>query len=101
MQLKLNNSCTIGHDHEHEHEHDHNSKWLVNDPISFYESPGIGPHGILLDVRNDSEQQKWFSSFSDFNLARTDGFTDGETTDSVEHFFWGQRNGVAMELGKW
>eukprot|EP01038_Epipyxis_sp_PR26KG_P005995 gene5995-8254_t len=95
MFLLLNNELAYGH----EHEHDHNSKWLVNDPTSFYESPGIGPHGILLDVRNDSEQQKWFSSFSDFNLARTDGFTDGETTDSVEHFFWGQRNGVAMELG--
>ena len=40
-----------------------------------------------------------FGSAIDVALVHVDGFTDGEIVDSVEHFFWGQVNGTAMEIG--
>jgi hypothetical protein len=40
-----------------------------------------------------------FVSIVDYYLPRVDGFTDGEVVDALEHFFWGQKNGLAIELG--
>ncbi len=55
--------------------------------------------GELLDVRNDPANITFYETFSDYYLLRTDAFTDGEVVDALEHFFWGKRNGLAMELG--
>jgi hypothetical protein len=32
-------------------------------------------------------------------LSKVDGYVDGENVDVLEHFFWGQIDGIAMELG--
>jgi hypothetical protein len=32
-------------------------------------------------------------------LSKVDGYVDGENVDVLEHFFWGQVDGIAMELG--
>jgi hypothetical protein len=34
--------------------------------------------------------------FCDKNIDYVDGLTDGEVIDALEHYFWGQLNGVAM-----
>lgn len=70
--------------------------WLINSP------PDFQPHiqrGVLLDVRSDPNNMTMYAETSDYWLLRTDAFTDGEVVDALEHFFWGMRNGLAMELG--
>lgn len=32
-------------------------------------------------------------------LSKVSDMTDGESVDVLEHFFWGKRHGLAMELG--
>jgi hypothetical protein len=39
------------------------------------------------------------ASTGDVALAKLDHFCDGENIDALEHFFWGQTNGIAMEIG--
>ena len=69
--------------------------WLVNDPPYFHELSKAD----LKDVRNDSASMTKFVEISDYFLPRTDAFTDGEVVDAIEHYFWGMRDGLAMELG--
>lgn len=81
---------------------DHSSKghvpsWIVNQPAIF--SNG-GAHGDrLLDMRNDTANMTFYSAFVRWFTDRVDGFTDGENVDAIEHYFWGIRNGLSMELG--
>ena len=41
---------------------------------------------------------KTFAQASDFYLGKTDGVTDGEMVDALEHFFWGQKGGLGELL---
>ena len=41
----------------------------------------------------------FYSAFVRWFTDRVDGFTDGENVDAIEHYFWGIRNGLSMELG--
>jgi hypothetical protein len=77
---------------------DKHPTWLANYPALFHHD-SLHVFGNLLDVSNDSTNITKFKEFSDYFLARVDGFTDGEVVDALEHFFWGKRNGLAMELG--
>lgn len=64
--------------------------WIVNFPKHVH-----NPR----DVRKDPIEM---NSFPEFYVAATNssrGSTDGEDIDVVEHFFWGLKNGVAIELG--
>ena len=75
----------------------HHPKWLVNYPPEFHDR---SIHtGELVDARNDSVVRKSFRTFCKQALQKVDGFTDGEVVDALEHYFWGQLNGLAMELG--
>lgn len=71
--------------------------WLVNSPATFHERNHSVAH--LVSVLDDAAAMKKFVDYSDYHLARVDGFVDGENVDSVEHFFWGATGGMAMELG--
>ena len=74
-----------------------NSKnWLINDPKAFY---GGNRTGAMLDERKNKDSMGKFVRIRDEALSRTDGFTDGEVVDALDHYFWGMRNGIAMELG--
>lgn len=85
-----------GHD-QMMHRSSSHPTWLVNCPSAF---SGLDPPlGRLLDVKNDLANVSLFESFSDVYLDRIVGATDGEEVDAIEHFFWGQRNGLAIELG--
>jgi hypothetical protein len=70
--------------------------WLVNNPSDFHEANVLG---TLRDMRNHTANMTVFADISEYFLIRTDAFTDGEVVDALEHFFWGMRDGVAMELG--
>lgn len=71
--------------------------WVVNYPLDFHNR---STHtGDMLDMRNDSNIMKRFIRLVDYFLPRVDGFTDGEIIDAIEHYFWGQMNGLALELG--
>lgn len=77
------------------------AEWIVNDP-SFFRSRNhdhTARKGKLVDMRNNTGAMKAMTTMLDDRLLRTDGFTDGEVVDAMEHFFWGQFQGVAMELG--
>jgi hypothetical protein len=76
----------------------HLPRWLINYPADFHTRSSHLGDG-LLDVRNSSEQMKEFTNMVDFFLPRVDGYTDGEVVDALEHYFWGQRNGLVIELG--
>jgi hypothetical protein len=72
--------------------------WLLNYPKDFHNRSAHLGDG-LVNVAKDPEQLKAFEKMVDYFLPRVDGFTDGEVVDALEHFFWGQRNGLAIELG--
>ncbi len=78
------------------------AEWVVNSPKYFerhhhYELSG--PKGRLVDMRGNKTDMEAMTKMLEERLLRTDGFTDGEVVDAMEHFFWGQFGGVAMELG--
>ena len=68
--------------------------WLLNNPASFHESKVV-----MHDLREDSASMAIFSSVIDRLLPTLDSHTDGEVVDALEHFFWGMRDGLAIELG--
>ena len=70
--------------------------WLINHPPHFHE---FSKSSTLLDVRDVSENMTKFVEMSDYSLARTDSYSDGEVVDAIEHYFWGMRDGIAIELG--
>ncbi len=70
---------------------------IVNHPPAF--SNADIHLGRVIDVLNDPENITYFEKFVDTQISRTDGLTDGEVADVIEHYFWGKRNGLAMELG--
>lgn len=76
----------------------HMVSWLLNAPADFHNRSSHLGDG-LIDVRNDSNQMKEYTKIVDHYLPRVDGFTDGEVVDALEHFFWGQKHGLAIELG--
>ena len=70
--------------------------WVVNAPLVFHHALDVAQlsHHDLVNV-SQSEHESFFN----YHIPRTDGFTDGEIVDVIEHFFWGRRKGLAMELG--
>jgi hypothetical protein len=68
--------------------------WIVNYPRVFFTRLPTSR-----DVRNNPDEMK---SFVDFYNAAINGpmvGVDGENVDVVEHFFWGLKDGVSIELG--
>ncbi len=55
--------------------------------------------GTMLDVRNNSEEMKLQEDCSTNNMWKVDIYTDGEVVDALEHYFWGKKNGLSLELG--
>ena len=70
--------------------------WLVNNPDYFH---ALNKTGVMLDVRNDSAKMTEFIQLSDSLLDKLKRGTDGEVVDAMEHYFWGMRDGMAIELG--
>lgn len=67
--------------------------WLINHPEAFHEGNSLGT------LADDTNMIEFENNIDDF-LSRTVGsITDGEVVDAMEHFFWGKRNGLAIELG--
>ena len=67
-------------------------------------SDGRKPYGDLIDVKNDESKMVKFyhyvnSSQPHVKLARHI-HADGEAIDSIEKFFWGQEEGIVLELGE-
>ena len=77
---------------------EHAPHWLVNFPVEFHVN-SVNSLGVLVDVTDDAADLKHFVEFSDYFLSLLESSTDGEMVDALEHYFWGQRNGVALELG--
>ena len=76
----------------------HGTSWLLNYPKDFHNRSSHLGDG-LIDVRNTSAEMKKFESLTEFFLPRVEGFTYGEVIDALEHYFWGQKHGLAIELG--
>ena len=74
--------------------HMEKTPWLVNNPASFHESKVV-----MRDMREDSASMATFSGIIDKLLPTVNSYTDGEVVDALEHFFWGMRDGLAIELG--
>ena len=51
------------------------------------------------DVSSQPNEMAGFLKFVSDTFPRLIGHTDGEMIDVLEHFFWGKKNGLAMELG--
>lgn len=73
-------------------------KWLINNPRDFHNRSAHLGDG-LHDCRENEKEMEKFVNIVNYFLPRVDGFTDGEVVDALEHFFWGQENGLAIELG--
>ena len=95
----IDDSNELDHLNVHHHHQQQQPLWEVNNPLFFRLNNSINHNGQLLDVRNDQSNMTFFETISQWHLDRTDVYTDGEVVDAMEHFFWGKRNGIAMELG--
>ena len=79
--------------------------WVVNNPPFFKKRAKertmghSNPRNTMVDMRDNSTAMTTMTEMLEERLRRTDGFTDGEVVDAMEHFFWGQFGGIAMELG--
>lgn len=57
-------------------------------------------YGDMIDVSNDVASMSSFNNFTlYFNTEFPVNGGDFEATYAVEHFFWGKRNGIVLELG--
>lgn len=72
--------------------------WLVNSPRDFHNRSSHLGDG-LIDVSADPEQMSHFEAIIKEYLPHLSGSADGEVVDALEHFFWGLKHGLAMELG--
>ena len=61
----------------------------------------LEPYGQLIDVRHSSnaEMSQFRRAMPRIQNRRIDGSTDNEAMDAIQKFFWGQRNGIVLELG--
>lgn len=79
--------------------------WIVNNPPFFKQRSKERAMGVpsaknsMVDMRENATAMTGMTEMLEERLRRTDGFTDGEVVDAMEHFFWGQFGGIAMELG--
>lgn len=74
--------------------------WLVNCPAYFCSESKQPRKAHLVDKRKDEFHIQHFSDYIDMALRQHgDSTTDGETLDLLEHFFWGLREGISLELG--
>ena len=78
------------------HGHKHFPSWVLHYPHDLFDHPLTGQ---LFDVRENNNAITAFKEFCGKFVWTIDGFTDGEVIDALEHFFWGKKNGVALELG--
>lgn len=69
--------------------------WLVRNP-EYFQSHN---NGVLADAKSRDLYMELFNNATKSSLSSTDGVTDGEAVDAMEHFFWGKMGGIAMELG--
>ena len=67
--------------------------WLVHEPKNFQKNMGKG-----VDVRSNEEEMKVFLDFYQTTMHGPLGGREGENVDVVEHFFWGLKQGTALEL---
>ena len=74
------------------------NEWILNYPKDFHNRSAHLGDG-LINVLDNKEEMKHFTDIIEYHLPRVDGFTDGEVVDALEHFFWGQKHGLAIELG--
>lgn len=72
--------------------------WLVNSPRDFHNRSSHLGDG-LIDVSTDPKQMDHFESIINEYLPHLSGSADGEVVDALEHFFWGLKHGLAIELG--
>ena len=72
--------------------------WLINYPKIFHDHH---VNGSLEDIKNDTEAMISFQTSIQYQLDHhTNGvINDGEVVDALEHFFWGLKGGVSIELG--
>ena len=71
--------------------------WLVNHPTVFRDRQ---VQGKMEDIRNDQQALLNLESVIQVQFDHISHLaTDGEVVDAIEHFFWGMKGGVAMELG--
>ena len=78
------------------------AEWVVNNPWYFqkhHTSDSLGPRGRLVDMKGNKTAMDVMEKMLEERLQRTDGFTDGEVVDAMEHFFGVNLVGVALELG--
>lgn len=73
------------------------ASWVVHYPHDFHNRSS--KTGELLDNRGNGPVMRSFRTLVAARLQTVDGYTDGEVVDALEHFFWGQTDGVAVELG--
>lgn len=72
--------------------------WVLNYPHDFHNRTAhLGDK--MEDARRDQTRIEQFKSFIDRTLPNVEAQTDGEEVDAIEHYFWGQRQGLAIELG--
>ena len=72
--------------------------WVLNYPHDFHNRTAhLGDK--MEDVRREFSKLEHFKSFIDRTLPNVGMLTDGEEIDAIEHYFWGQHQGLAIELG--
>ena len=73
--------------------------WLLNDPAVFHRRADLALLDGLGNFSQDPLAMATLTGLLERHMQTKDGSSDLEVVDALEHFFWGQAGGVAMELG--
>jgi len=77
--------------------------WLINIPPEFERRRNNSNlrRFEVTDMHTDGKTPMLvhLGELLDERIKHVDAFTDGEFVDVMEHFFWGKRRGISMELG--
>ncbi len=77
--------------------HNRSADWVVHAPLPFREGKYRGNQ--IIDSRDSPFTPKLTEIYYQTALQDAHGSTDGESVDIIDHFFWGYRGGIALELG--
>jgi hypothetical protein len=72
----------------------HHDSFIVNLPEGFFRAPEKEA-----PLASSSSSLTDFHNFVEKALSEVSVSVDGESVDVIEHFFWGKRDGLAIELG--
>eukprot|EP01040_Poterioochromonas_malhamensis_P008995 gene8995-9739_t len=81
----------------HHVHHDNDTDWIINLPEAFEKGQLLDNQ--IIDTRSYPYTARLSDEYYRIALQDTHNANDGESIDIIDHFFWGFREGIVLEMG--